>query len=795
MIPALRSGPAAGTETVVNLAQLLQQLKADERFTRNVTRWEVLPPTGAREEDYPDTLDRRLVDVMRGRGIDRLYCHQAESIRLAAQKRSFVVPTPTASGKTLCYNLPVLDTMLRNPHARALYLFPTKALSQDQMHEVHGVIEDLGADIGVYTFDGDTPETARRAIRSSGHIVVTNPDMLHQGILPHHTLWVKLFENLEYVVIDEIHQYRGVFGSHVANVLRRLRRIAGFYGANPRFICCSATIANPRELAERLTGVEMAEVAENGAPRGEKHFIFYNPPVVNRELGIRQSVVKTARRIAERFMGSGAQLIVFARSRMRVELLLTYLEKAGHRVGLQSGEVRGYRGGYLPNERRAIEKGLRDGTVSTVVSTNALELGIDIGRLDACVMAGYAGTVASTWQQAGRAGRRQNLSAVVLVASSSPGDQYIINNPDFFFGRSPEHATLDPDNLVILMSHLKCAAFELPFDEDELYGGRRVTEILDYLVECGVLHRGEGRYHWMADTYPAEDVSLRSAAPDNVVIIDRSIPGGRVIGEMDLFSAQEMLHDDALYLHGAQQYHVDKLDWDRREAHVQPVTVEYYTDAQRKSELKTLTADQDRPLGFGRAAVGEVGLVSKVTVYKKIKLGTHENVGAGRVHLPEMEMHTTSFWWELPDNLAGPGDPDAPLQAAMAADGLDLGDALKGLAHLLGRVAPVFIMADPGDLHATAMVRSPFTDRPTLYLYDSCPGGVGFARRIFDQFEEIAEAARSHLRGCPCPSGCPACTGPALESGGTSRDGVAWLLDRLAAAGPDLAAERAEGRA
>jgi DEAD/DEAH box helicase domain-containing protein len=762
----------------MNLVQLLQQLRSDEKFLRHVTRWEVIPPEDGTYRPYPEKLDPRLVDVLRKRGIDRLYSHQAEAVELAAQGQSFVVPTPTASGKTLCYNLPVLDTMLANPQARALYLFPTKALSQDQMHEVHSLVTDLGVDIKTFTFDGDTPETARKAIRSSGHIVVTNPDMLHQGVLPHHTLWVKLFENLKYVVVDEVHQYRGVFGSHVANVLRRLQRVARFYGADPQFICCSATIANPRELAGRLVGRDVEEISRNGAPRGEKHFIFYNPPVVNPELGIRQSVVKTTRRIAERFMGSGAQMIVFARSRMRVELLLTYLEKAGRRVGIKSGEVRGYRGGYLPNERRAIENGLRTGEVKTVVSTNALELGIDIGRLDVCIMAGYAGTVASTWQQAGRAGRRQNLSAVVLVASSNPADQYIINNPDYFLGRSPEHATLDPDNLVILMSHLKCAAFELPFLADEEYGGTRVTEILDYLAEQGVLHKGPDRYHWMADTYPAEDVSLRSAAPDNVVIIDQSIPGGRIIGEMDLFSAQEMLHDDALYLHGAQQYHVDQLDWDRREAHVQPVKVNYYTDAQRKSELKTLTADEERPLRHGRLAVGEVGLVSKVTVYKKIKLGTHENVGAGRVHLPEMEMHTTAFWWEIPDTLV----------EEMSNAGLDLGDALKGLAHLLGRVAPVFIMSDPGDLHATAMVRSPFTGQPTLYLYDAFPGGVGFARRIYDQFEEICASARKHLGICPCPQGCPSCTGPGTESGSTARDGAAWLLSRVLPAEADIAA-------
>jgi len=758
-------------ETLLNLAQLLEQLKADDRFTRQVTRWQTMPPEPASFAPYPELLDKRLVKVMQDRGAEQLYSHQAESVELATGGHSFVVPTPTASGKTLCYNLPVLNTILENDQARALYLFPTKALSQDQMHEVHGIVGDLGVDIKTFTFDGDTPETARRAIRSSGHIVVTNPDMLHQGILPHHTLWVKLFENLKYIVVDEVHQYRGVFGSHVANVLRRLRRVAEFYGANPQFICCSATIANPCELATRLTGMPMKEVAENGAPRGEKHFIFYNPPVVNQELGIRQSVIKTTRRIAERFMSCGAQQIVFARSRMRVELLLTYLEKAGRRVGIKSGEVRGYRGGYLPGERRTIERGLRDGSVSTVVSTNALELGIDIGRLDVCVMAGYAGTVASTWQQAGRAGRRQNLSAVVLVASSSPTDQYIINNPDYFFGRSPEHATLDPENLVILISHLKCAAFELPFNVDELYGDQRVGEILDYLTEKGILHLSGDRYHWMADTYPAEDVSLRSAAPDNVVIIDQSVRGGLIIGEMDLFSAQEMLHDDAVYIHGAQQYHVDRLDWDRREAHVQPVQVEYYTDAQRKSELKTLTADETAAFSYGELAVGEVGLISKVTVYKKIKLGTHENVGSGRVHLPEMEMHTVSFWWELPEDTA----------EVMSAEGMDLGDGLKGLAHLLSRVAPVFIMADPSDLHSTAMVKSPFTDKPTLYIYDAFPGGVGYARRIHQQFAEISQSAREHLHACPCEKGCPSCVGPATESGGTARQAAAWLLMRSAA--------------
>ena len=751
---------------------MLDSLEADPRFSRNVTRWEVIPPRDARVASWPGALDPRLVDVLADRGIDRPFVHQARALELASAGKPYVVVTPTASGKTLCYNLPVLDRMLREPEARALYLFPTKALSQDQMHEVHGLITDLGVDIKTYTFDGDTPGSARKAIRDSGNLVVTNPDMLHQGILPHHTLWVKLFENLRYVVVDEVHHYRGVFGSHVANVLRRLRRIARFYGSDPLFIGCSATVANPGEVAATLAGRPVEVVDDNGAPRGEKHFIFYNPPVVNRELGIRRSAVKETRAIAERFLQAGIQLIVFARSRMRVELLLTYLEKAGRRVGARSGEVRGYRGGYLPTERRAIEKGLRDGSVRAVVSTNALELGIDIGRLDVCVMNGYAGTVASTWQQAGRAGRRRDLSVAVLVGTSGPLDQYVITHPEWFLGRSPEHAVVDPDNLVILLSHLKCAAFELPFDRGERYGGRTVDEILDYLAEQGVLHREGDRFHWMADTYPAEDVSLRSAAPDNVVIVDTSRSGGEVIGEMDLFSSQEMLHDEAIYIHGGQQYHVDRLDWDRRKAFVKPVAVDHYTDAQSKTELKTLEEDERGGFAYGVKGCGELGLVRKVTLYKKIKLGTHETVGSGRVRLPEMELHTTGFWWELP----------ADLPERMRDEGLDAGDALKGLAHLLGRVAPAFVMADPSDVHAVPMVRSPFTERPTLYLYDAFPGGVGYAQRFFGQFGDVAAAAAEHLAGCPCEGGCPSCVGVPVESGGKAKAGSGWILERAAGA-------------
>jgi DEAD/DEAH box helicase domain-containing protein len=752
----------------VNLAQLIDQLRNDRRFVRHVTRWEVIPERKAMYAEWPQHLDRKLITVMMNRGCERLYTHQAAAVAHALSGRSVVVPTPTASGKTLCYNLPVFDALLHDSETRALYLFPTKALSQDQMHEAVSIAGDLQVGIKVHTFDGDTPADARRAIRSSGHIVITNPDMLHQGILPHHTLWVKLFEHLKFVVIDEMHQYRGVFGSHVANVLRRLKRIAAFYGSNPQFICCSATIANPDELAGRLIGEDVAVVGENGAPGGRKHFIFYNPPVVNQELGIRRSALKETREIAARFLAAGTQTIVFARSRMRVELLLTYLARAGRRVGIKQGEVRGYRGGYLPSERRVIEEGLRRGSIRAVVSTNALELGIDIGRLDACIMCGYAGTVASTWQQAGRAGRRQGVSAVILIGTSAPIDQYILGNPDFFFDRSAEHGAIDPENLIILSSHLKCAAFELPFTATERYGTRPVTEILDYLVETGVLYKAEDRYHWIADTYPAEEVSLRAAAPDNVVIIDQTAGKTRVIGEMDLFSAQEMLHDEAIYFHGAQQYHVDRLDWSGRKAYVRPVQVDYYTDAQRKVELRTLDAQLNRQdTHLGGLSFGEIGLVDKVTAFKKIKLGSHENIGTGKVRLPEMEMHTTSMWWLLPDGL----------DEALADRGLVFGDAFKGLAHLLGVVAPVFVMTDIRDLKVQAMMRSPFTDAPTLYIYDAVPGGVGYAHLIYRQWEEIRMAALSHVRRCPCTAGCPACVGAVVEVGNRAKHGAIMLLE------------------
>ena len=761
----------------MNLLQLLDVLRSDPEFMYNVTSWNTLPAKPAQWAEFPNWLRPELREAMRQHGITRLYSHQAEAIAKVGAGKNIVVVTPTASGKTLCYNLPTLNAVLENPAARALYLFPTKALSQDQVAELYEVVKRLSPqtnfDIKTYTFDGDTPQAARQAIRSSGHIVVTNPDMLHQGILPHHTKWVKLFENLRYVVIDELHNYRGVFGSHLANVVRRLRRIAAFYGAQPQFICCSATIANPKELAEQITESEVELIDNNGAPRGEKHFIFYNPPVVNRELGIRKSSVKEARHIASKFLLNDIQTIVFARSRLRVEILVTYLKETMAANNKSPQLIRGYRGGYLPTERREIERGLRSGETLGVVSTNALELGIDIGQLTACVMAGYPGSMASAWQQAGRAGRRADSAVAVMVGSSAPVDQYVMSHPDYFFGKSPESGVTDPNNLVILMSHMKCAAFELPFTDGEKfgYGKTRVeatNDVLEYLEENKVLHHAEGRWHWMTDAYPAEAVGLRTASPENVVIIDTK-NDERVIGEVNLLDAPTMLHDDAIYIHEAVQYHVDKLDWDRRKAFVHQVETDYYTDAHTDTSIHVLeTFEQaDLPLAAMHKAHGEVNVNCQTTKFKKLKFGSHENIGYGPVELPEISMHTTAYWWEFPTDMA----------ARMNVPPSVLGDALKALAHVMQSAAAIYLMCDLRDVRAVPMVRAPLTQKPTIFIYDNHAGGVGFSKRLFMMHDELKVAARDLITKCGCAAGCPSCVGPALEIGEQGKAGALRLLE------------------
>lgn len=754
------------------LATALEALRTSPATAGCVQHWVTLPERPGIYAAPPPWLDQRLVQALARRGIDRLYQHQADALEAVHAGRSVVVVTPTASGKTLCYNLPILHEITARPEARALYLFPTKALAQDQMHEVHDLITAVGLDIKTFTYDGDTPTTARRAVRAAGHIVVTNPDMLHTGILPHHTKWVKLFENLAFVVIDEVHNYRGVFGSHVANVIRRLRRIAAFYGADPIFICSSATIANPRELASGITGRDMVLIDRNGAPAGQKHFVFYNPPVVNQELGIRRSSVLEATRIAETFLSREVPTIVFARSRVTTEVLLSYLkealkEPAGRESVGRAARVRGYRGGYLPAQRREIEQGLRRGEVLGVVSTNALELGVDIGSLEAAVLTGYPGSVASTWQQAGRAGRRSGESAVCLVASSAPLDQFMVGNPHYFLERSPEHGLIDPDNLHIRGLHLKCAAFELPFADGETYGQEdRVptARLLGELEGAGILRHTGGRWHWSAEAFPAENVSLRLAETTNFVVIDTTQPKPRVIAEVDRFSAPMLIHEGAIYLHEGRQFHVDRLDWEEQKAYCREVDVEHYTDANLAVQVKVLEVfDQSGPPPGARGHhpgaarlpryLGEVSLSAVATVYKKIRFHTHENIGWGRINLPEQTLHTEALWFTLPPEVTA-GLSNEEVQAG-----------LVGLGTLMANVAPLYLMCDARDVRSFTEVRSPFTLLPTVYIYDRYPGGIGLVRRLFDLAGEVLEGAERLLSGCACAEGCPSCVGPAAEVG------------------------------
>ena len=723
------------------------------------------PAAAGTYRDLPDSVQPALRQALEDRGIGRLYCHQAEAFDLVSQDQNVVVVTPTASGKTLCYNLPVLNRLLSDPGARAIYLFPTKALAEDQLHELQTSIDQMGSEIRAFTYDGDTPQDARKAIRQRAGIVLTNPDMLHTGILPHHTRWAKLFENLRYVVIDELHYYRGVYGSHLANLLRRLKRICEFYGSKPTFICCSATIANPRELAEALTESPFRLVDSNGAPRGDKFFVFYNPPVVNRQLGIRRSYIQESRRLALDFIEHRLQTLVFANNRLATEILVTYLKDAVERGPLPKDAVRGYRGGYLPRERREIERKLRDAEIRAVVATNALELGIDIGSLDAVVMAGYPGTIASTWQRAGRAGRRQGTSAAVLVASSAPLDQYIVEHPAYFFGRSPEHAHINPDNLEILLAHLKCAAFELPIRDGEKFGAHDAAELCRFLEEAGFLHHSAGAWHWTSETYPADATSLRSVSSDNFVVVDNS-GEPTIIAEVSFTAALTTLHEKAIYLHEARQYHVERFDYEQRKAYVRPVNSDYYTDAIDYTQVKALEEFESQPLSGARKSHGDVRVNRQIVGFKKIKFYTMENVGAGNLSMPEQEMHTTAFWLHFPADFLTRFSDLTPEEKQ---------SGLTGLGNALRTVAALLLMCDPHDLGVA------FSEEPNLYLYDCYPGGIGQSAPLYRMAPRLLRQTAELLAGCDCEAGCPSCVGPIEEVGEHGKEAAMRILGELLA--------------
>lgn len=781
----------------MSIEETIESWKRSRSISPCITDLRIFKKREGQYRPFPEHLHPLLRKTLETGGIGQLYSHQLDAIQAVHEGKDIVVVSPTASGKTLCYNLPVLNAKLESPSAKAVYLFPTKALSQDQMVELQNLIQGMGRSIATFTYDGDTPQDARQAIRSRGDIVITNPDMLHTGILPHHTKWMNFFQNLRFVVIDELHTYRGVFGAHMTNVLRRLNRICRFYGSRPQFICCSATIANPKELAEKLLEREVFLIDQNGAPAAEKMFVFYNPPIVNQELGIRGSHIHAARRLASPFIQQGIQTILFATSRLSVEVLTKYLKDRFERKVKDKGKVRGYRGGYLPKMRREIEKGLREKEVKAVVSTNALELGIDIGDLEVCVIAGYPGTIASTYQQAGRVGRRSEKSLAVLVAKSQPLDQFIIENPDYFFGRSPEHGLINPDNLLILLSHIQCAAFELPFDDGERFGREDLKEMLKYLEEKGTLHHVGQNWYWTKDAYPAEKVSLRSASEENFVVVDTTKNKEEVIAEVDFTGAHTTLYQGAVYLCESELYTVERLDYSNRRAYVKKTEGDYYTDAIDYTDVSILE-------GFERTQAegtvfehGEVKVATRVVGYKKIKFYTLENLGYGKIELPDLQFHTTSYWVTFKKGLL----ERLPYSRREVIDGV------LGLSYALHSMAALHLMCAPHDLNRCVGDRGAkwFLRRsgdakgiyssfnasdeipvegmesfePTVFLYDNYPGGIGFSPQLFDDSKMLLDKTMKLISRCECRYGCPSCVGPVKEVGEKSKEVALALLREI----------------
>ncbi|MCK4836065.1 MAG: DEAD/DEAH box helicase [Candidatus Aminicenantes bacterium] len=762
------------------------KLKNDSLSSANVFK---ISAFNGEFKDFPEKLSSQVIRVYKRKGINQLYSHQAQGIEEVLKGNNLVVATPTASGKTLIYNAVTLNALYKNASSRSLYLFPTKALSQDQLSELFEVNRLLSDSLALYTYDGDTPQSMRKSIRKNAQIVLTNPYMLHSGILPHHTKWINLFENLKYVIIDELHYYTGVFGSHMSNIIRRLKRICHFYGSQPVFIMSSATIANPKELAEGLIEDEVILVDRNGSPHGEKHIIFFNPPVINKQLGIRKSYVLIARLITGIFLKNDLQVITFANSRLVTEILVKYLKSDFEKSLTDVGKVRGYRGGYLPIKRREIERGLRSGKIQAVVSTNALELGIDIGSLDAAVLAAYPGTIASTWQRIGRAGRRSSKSIGVLVSSSSPVNQFIVNHPEYFSERSPEMGLINPDNLTILIEHIKCAAFELPFVKGDKFGRENLEEILNYLSENEVLFKKKDKWFWTEEGYPADAVSINRITSDNFVVVDRS-QGNKIIAEVDFSSALETLHPKAIYILEGEQYVVEEFDYENRKAYVRESNSDYFTDAITYTKISILDIFDDTKETNYNYFYGDVHVFSQVVGFKKLRFFTNENVGAGDLQLPQQDMHTTSFWITIKEDFLGSIDisPEEKIEA------------IYGVAHLIRQISAVILMCAPRDIGvsvedniskteihintAREMSLRKKTDpgyhfEPNIYIFDNYPNGIGFSETLYEKIDTLLNQVLQVIESCKCSRGCPSCIGPPVRTTGNPKTAATFIIKRI----------------
>jgi len=826
------------------VSDFVEYLRSSADYAGQVRHAERLPAREARFADLDPPLPEELRQALAQQGIERLYSHQVEAIQRLRAGENVVVVTSTASGKTLCYNLPVLERLLADPDSKAFYLFPTKALAQDQLRGlrrfgevaprrkgnsgshcegspstafrgcpfgqlrassecnegVNSATEDLSASGGtpiqgaaevgdssrVYpepnqtlryaqsdsgeepalsaakglgmtsladllacgTYDGDTPASTRRRLRNDANIILTNPDMLHTGILPYHSRWARFFSDLRYVVVDEIHSYRGIFGSHVANVLRRLRRICDHYGSNPQFVCCSATIANPVELAQRLTGLDITEISRDGSPRGPKTFLLWNPPHIDAARMERRSSHDEAKELLAALMRRGVQTIAFTKTRVAAELLFRYTQESLERLAPElAGALRPYRAGYLPQERREIERLLFSGELRGVTSTNALELGIDVGSLDASIIVGYPGTIASTWQQAGRAGRGSEEALVVLVAYNDPIDQYLMRHPEYFFGRSPENAVIDPENPYVLAGHLRCAAFELPLrSDDRRYFGELTDSIAAILQDVGQVQRIDGDWYWATTDYPAAQINLRTSSDDTFTIIDAA-DDNRVIGVVDAISAPELVYPGGVYLHQGETYLVRELDLEARTARVERRELDYYTQAVLDAHIRAGQAEQQHDWRGWRICHGPATITWATTAFKKIQFYSLDSIGYGKLDLPPQSLDTVSTWL-IPDQ--------DTLDEARSRERRPI-DGLVGIRNVLVHVLPLYAMCDRTDLGG--LVDSSNTGTPTIFLYDRYPGGLGFAEKGYDMVEEMMRSCLALIRECECEQGCPSCVG------------------------------------
>ncbi|MEK7824443.1 MAG: DEAD/DEAH box helicase [Candidatus Eisenbacteria bacterium] len=716
-----------------------------------ISHWERIAARPPRHGELTLPLPPPLVESLESRGIARLYTHQVQAIEALRGGLDVVVVTGTASGKSLCYHLPVLERLLAEPAATALYLFPTKALTQDQLKGLTRLATghpDLLRRLTAGVYDGDTAPATRRKLRDSANVILSNPDMLHQGILPAHSKWARFLSNLRFVVVDEMHAYRGIFGSQVANVMRRLARLAAHYGATPRFVLCSATIRNPAELAERLTGREVTVVDDDGAPRGEKHFVFWNPPFSDASRVERRSSNGEGCALTAGLLEAGAQVITFTKSRVAAELVYRYARDRLKRLepGLED-RIRPYRGGYLPAERRKIEQALFSGELRGVVCTNALELGIDVGGLDAAVLIGAPPTLASAWQQAGRAGRGGNPALAVLVAYNDTVDQYLMRHPDYFFGRSPEAAVIDPHNPYILAQQLACAAYELPLSAaDAAAFGPQMPDILAALEEAGETRTIDGRAYWANTEFPAAKVNLRTISDNTYTIMDAG-SANAVIGTVDAISALELVYPEAIYLHEGETYFVRTLDLEQKTAFVERREVDYYTQPVLDTNIRVRGERQRRGWRGETVTLGDVTYSWQTIAMKKVKFGSRDSIGYHPLALPRLTLDTVGFWFA----------PDEAAWAAVARAGHNPFEGLSGVRNLFLTLLSMLSMCDPADLGG--MIDSSNLGRPALFVFDRYPGGLGFAEQGWARLDELARAACEHLESCPCEAGCPSCVG------------------------------------